>query len=144
MTIIGRALVTQPAVARRPRRLTQRHLWLIPGLALGLYANAQAGQHDLGLLPVLVFGIVPHLAVLLGIGQPHAQGQLAPRAVPLFNTMHHPALPLVLLALAATGILSPFWLVAALAWLGHIVVDLGFGNGLRSADGWRRRGWTFR
>ncbi len=93
---------------------------------------------------VLLLGIVPHLTVLVGIGQPHARGQLAPRAVPLFNAMHHPALPLALLGLATAGILSTFWLVGALTWLGHIVVDLGFGDGLRTADGWRRSEWTSR
>jgi hypothetical protein len=116
----------------------------VPGLALGVYANVVSGSHQLGLIPVLVFGIVPHLAVLAGIGEAHAPGQLAPRAVPLFNAMHHPAPPLALLALAAAGILSPFWLVAGLAWLGHIVVDQGFGKGPRTADGWRRPGWLTR
>ena len=97
-----------------------------------------SGENHLGLLPVLAFGIAPHLVVLLGIGQPHADGQLALRAVPIFNALHHPVPPLVVLGLAAAGILSPFWFVAALAWLGHIVVDEGFGKGLRTADGWRR------
>jgi hypothetical protein len=55
-----------------------------------------------------------------------------------FNVMHHPVLPLVLLGLAATGLLSPFWLVGALAWLSHIVVDWAFGDGFRSSDGLRR------
>ena len=89
-------------------------------------------------MPLLVFGIVPHLTVLLGIGQPHARGQLAPRAVPLFNAMHHPVLPLAVLGLAAAGVLPPFWFVGALAWLSHIVVDWGFGDGLRTADGYRQ------
>ncbi len=131
-------------VLRRPGRLAVRHLWLIPGIALGIYANMVAGQHALGLVPVLVFGIVPHLAVFAGTGQPHAAGQLAPRAVPLYNAMHRPALPLALLAVAAVGILPPFWLVGALAWLGHIVADQGVGKGLRTPDGWRRPLWLER
>jgi len=122
-------------VATPRRRMTRRHLWLIPGLAVGVYASTLASQKDLGLLPLLVFAIVPHLSVLVGIGQPHVRGQLAPRAVPLFNAMHHPALPLAVVALAAAGVLSPFWLVGAMAWLAHIVVDWAFGDGLRSADG---------
>jgi uncharacterized protein DUF4260 len=129
--------MTAAAVAR-PRRLTLRHGWIVPGLALAVYANAIASDHGLGLVPVLIFGIVPHLTVLVGAGQPHARGQLARRAVPLFNAMHHPALPLALLGLAAIGILPPFWLAGALAWLGHIAVDLALGDGLRTADGWRR------
>lgn len=122
------------AVPQR-RRFRQRHLWLIPGLAVGVYASTLAGHLGLGLVPLLVFGIVPHLGVLLGLGQPHARGQLAPRAVPIFNAMHHPALPLVTVGVAAAGVLSPFWLVGALAWLAHIVVDWAFGDGLRSEDG---------
>jgi len=129
---------TLPSVGGRSHRLRGRQLWLVPGLGLALVANAQASTLHVGLVPLLVFGIVPHLPVLLGIGQPHARGQLAPRAVPLFNAMHHPAVPLAVLALAAAGILPPFWLVGALAWLSHIVVDRGVGDGLRTADGFLR------
>lgn len=119
------------------RRLRTRHLWIVPGLAIAVFASRVAGEHGLGLVPLLLFGILPHLPVLLGIGQPTARGQLAPRAVPLFNAMHHPAVPLTLLAVAATGVISAFWLVGAMAWLGHVVVDWGMGDGLRSADGYR-------
>ncbi|HEX2756389.1 MAG TPA: DUF4260 family protein [Candidatus Limnocylindrales bacterium] len=126
-------------IVARPRRPAIRHGWLVPGLALAVYANTLAADHGLGLVPVLLFGIAPHLTVLVGFGQPHARGQLAPRAVPLFDTMHHPAVPLAVLGLAAAGVLPPFWFVAALAWLGHIAVDRGLGDGLRTADGWQRR-----
>jgi hypothetical protein len=122
----------------RARRLRLRHLWLVPGLSLALYANGQAGALHVGLIPLLLFGIVPHLTALVGIGQPHARGQLALRAVPLFNAMHQPLLPLAVLSLAAAGVLPPFWFVGALAWLSHIVVDRGFGDGLRTADGYRQ------
>ncbi len=145
MTTIGRTHGAAATAVGRTRRLAPRLLWLIPGLALGLYANMEAGQAHVGLVPVLVFGTVPHLAVLLGLGQAHASGQLAPRAVPLFNAMHHPVPPAALLVLGATGILSPLWLVAGLAWLGHIVVDEGFGKGgLRTPEGWPRPWWTAR
>src|SRR3954453_23380965 len=115
-------------------RLTVRHLWLVPGLAIAFNANGQACVHGLGLTPILIFGIVPHLFVLLGRGQPHAPGQLGRRAVPLFNLMHHPVAPVTLLAVAATGVLSAFWLVGAMAWLSHIVVDWALGDGLRARD----------
>ena len=105
MTTIAR---TRSTNLDRPRRLRLRHLWLIPGLGLALIANVQAGTLHVGLVPLLVFGIVPHLTVLAGIRQPHARGQLAPRAVPLFNTMHRPVLPLAALGLAAAGVLPPF------------------------------------
>ena len=71
-------------------------------------------------------------------------GQMAPGPYPLFNLMHHPVPPLMVLGLAAVGILSPFWLVGGLAWFSHIVMDLAFGQGLRTADGWRRPWWPAR
>ena len=117
------------------RRLRRRHLWLVPGLGLAFVANAQASHLDAWLVPLLVFGIVPHLTVLMGIGQPHERGQLGPRAVPLFNLMHQPLLPALMLGLASAGFLSQFWLVGALAWLSHIVTDRAMGDGLRGADG---------
>ncbi len=143
-TRMGYTTETPPAAPTRQRRLARRHLWLVAGLAVAIYANALSGEHGLGLGPVVLFGIVPHLPALLGIGQPHARGQMARRAVPLFNAMHHPVPPLVVLGLAMAGVLSPFWLVGALAWFSHIVVDLAFGHGLRTADGWRREWWTSR
>jgi F420H(2)-dependent quinone reductase len=127
-----------PADAHSPRRLALRHLWIVPGLGIALVANAQSTTYGVGLVPLLLFGIVPHLPALAGIGRPLARGQLAPRAVPLFNAMHQPALPLAVAVLAATGALSPFWLVGALAWLSHIVVDWGFAKGLRTRDGYVR------
>lgn len=51
--------------------------------------------------------------------------------------MHHPAVPLALIGLAAAGLLPVFWTVGGLAWLSHILVDWGLGGGLRSADGFR-------
>lgn len=142
---VGRGSPSQAdGVASQRRRLRRRHLWLIPGLAVAIVANSQASQYGLGLGPVLLFGIVPHLPALLGVGQPHAPGQMASRAIPLFNVMHHPAPPLIIAGLAAAGVLSPFWLVGGLAWFAHIVTDLAVGHGLRTADGWRRPWWAIR
>ena len=133
---------TQATAAAVPARrgLKPRHLWIVPGLAVAVYANTVAADHGLGIVPLLAFGILPHLAVFVGLGQPHAPGHLAPRAVPLFNAMHHPVVPLAIAATAATGLLPPLWLVGGLAWLGHVIVDWGFGDGQRAADGSRRRG----
>ncbi len=69
------ATESPPAVPSRRLRLGRRHLWLIPGLVIAVYANAQSAQHGLGLGVLLLFGIVPHLPALLGIGQPHAGGR---------------------------------------------------------------------
>lgn len=131
MTAIAR---TAPADLDRGRRFRRRHLWLVPGLGLALIANVQANAYGLGLAPLLIFGIAPHLTVLAGFGQPHGRGRLAPRAVLPFNLMHHPVVPMIVLGLAV-AMAAPFWLVGALAWLSHIVVDWAFGDGLRTADG---------
>jgi hypothetical protein len=128
-----------PAQPRR-RRLRQRHLWLVPGLAVAIFANSIASRHGLGLVPLLTFGIVPHLSVLVGIGQPRRAGQLARRAVPIFNAMHYPLIPLGLAGIAAAGVLPAFWLVGALAWLSHIVIDWALGEGLRAVDGYLHAG----
>ena len=122
------------------RQLRTRHLWIVPGLAIAVYANAVANEHGLGLVPLLLFGILPNVALVLGPGHATERGQLAPRAVPLWNALHHPAVPLVVAGIAATGAIPAFWLVGGLAWLGSLVVAWGFGDGLRSADGFRLPG----
>jgi len=137
--------ITVAATSIRRGRLSPRLLWLVPGIAVAIYAGRQAEDHGMGLLglaTLLAFGIVPHLPVLLGLGRPHARGQMPTRAVPLFNATHHPVGPLALLVLSGVGILSPLWLVGGLAWLGHLVVDLALGDGLRTRDGWRRAWWS--
>ncbi len=120
-------------------RLMRPHrLWLAAGLGLAIAANVQANQHGLGLVPVILFGILPHMPVLLGIRQPRPRGHIGTRAVPLFNALHQPLVPVAIAGLALIGLLSPLWLVAGLAWLGHIVVDWGMGDGLRTRDGGHR------
>ncbi len=131
---------TRAMPATSGRRLRMRHLWIIPGLAIAVYANGLASEHNLGLLPLLLFGILPKLPFFLGIGQPTVAGQLPPRAVLGWNVMHHPATPTLLLGTAFTGLLPVFWTVAGLAWLSHIVIDWGLGDGLRSVDGFRLPG----
>ena len=44
------------------RRLAPRLAWLVPGLALALYAGLLASEHDLGLVPLLAFGRTSPLA----------------------------------------------------------------------------------
>ena len=93
-------------------------------------------DHGLGLVPVIGFGILPHLPVLAGFGR---GGRLGTDVAALFNGLHHPGGPVVLTGLAAAGILSPFWLVSGLAWLSHIVIDRALADGHRHADGSRSR-----
>lgn len=131
---------TQAMPAASRRRLRLRHLWIIPGLAIAIYANGLTAEHGLGLVPVLLFGILPKLPFFVGLGQPTVAGQLPPRAVLGWNVMHHPATPILLLGVTLTGLLPVFCSVGGLAWLSHIVIDWGLGDGLRSADGFRLPG----
>lgn len=126
----GQAVAVAGGAGRATRRLRTRHLLFIPGLAIALYANALAGSHDLGLVIVIAFGILPHLTVLLR----RVPGPLAATSVPAFNVMHHPLPPLAILVLATVGLVPSISIVAALAWLSHIVVDRALGDGRRSAD----------
>ena len=121
-----KAATATPASGRL-RRARPRHLWLLPGIGLALFANTQASGLAVGLVPLLLFSIIPDVPRLVGT---HRPAMLA-----IHNATHHPALALaVLLGAAVTG-MSPFAYVGALAWLGHIVVGWGTGDRIRSAGG---------
>jgi hypothetical protein len=83
------------------------------------------------------FGALPDIALFAGIGTGLAQGQLHPRAVPLYNALHRFAGPIALGALAVV-FLPAGYLVGAFAWGVHIAVDRVAGYGLRTPDGFQR------
>ncbi|HEX5015291.1 MAG TPA: hypothetical protein VFV72_14155 [Candidatus Limnocylindrales bacterium] len=105
-------------------KLRLRHLLWIPALAVAIYANEVAKEHGLGLGPVLLFGIAPHVPAWLKMRP--AISRLA----------HQPVLPVALIGLGAAGILSAFWLVGGMAWISHIIGDraVGFGWPARPAQ----------
>lgn len=119
----------------RRRRLRLRHLWIVPGLAIAIFANGEAQRLGVGVLALIAFGIAPDLPRLLGLGQPHAPGQMPARVVPAFNLAHHPLPPLVVLALGVAGIVPALGYVGALVWLGHLVIGIGVGDRSRDRDG---------
>jgi hypothetical protein len=80
----------------------------------------------------------PDVALSLGIGRGLERGQLHPRAVPLYNALHHPAGPVTVLALCAAGVLGAGPAAGALAWGAHILMDRAAGYGLRTRDGLQR------
>ena len=130
------ATVGTPTVAaRRPRRLELRHLWIVPGLTAAVIANTVATDHGIGLVPILVFGILPHVPAL-GFGR---LGGWAAEAAWLFNRLHEPSVPVLLTVLGLAGVVGPMGLVAGLTWIGHILFDRGLGDGRRNADGSRHR-----
>jgi hypothetical protein len=116
-----------------PGRLGFGLLALLLGavLAAALVTPGGGGWQALGL------GLAPDLALLAGIAPGLARGQLHPRAVPLYNALHHFAGPL-LLGVAALLWLGVPWLAGALAWAAHIAVDRGVGYGPRTPEGFQR------
>jgi deazaflavin-dependent oxidoreductase (nitroreductase family) len=112
----------QAAVEAAPKtgrgfRLRPRHLWLVPGFAIAIYANQLGTANGVGILALIGFGIVPDLPRLFGsLGRP------------IHNVLHSPILATAAVAVAATGIVSTFWLVGALVWFGHVVAGRGIGD----------------
>jgi hypothetical protein len=120
------------------RRLARRSAWLIGAVSLLAFAVSEVGKHHLGPWPILFFVVFPDLSFLAGAGVETEHGRLAPRAVPIYNFVHRPVVPLALIAAASFDVVSVFWFVAGLSWLAHIAIDRVVGYGLRSPDGWQR------
>jgi hypothetical protein len=112
--------------------------YLVLGLGLTIVAVTGAVVAGTGFWFVMLWAVLPDVALLLAIGSRGSPGQLPRRAVPAYNLLHAPALPLVLLAFAAVGLLGSAWLVAGITWLAHISFDRGFGYGPRTPEGWQR------
>ena len=111
---------------------------LVAGAVLLAAAVVAAMTWETGVSSVLVFALLPDVALLAAAGAKHAPGQLPARAVPVYNLLHHPGVPLALLGAGLVGLLGTYWLVAGLAWAAHVAVDRGVGYGLRTKDGWQR------
>jgi hypothetical protein len=122
-----------------PRRPAARVA--LGGVAVGLLGAAVAVvvATGAGWAWVAATFMAPDVALLLGAGRGLAPGQLHPRAVPLYNALHHPAGPLVLAALWVAGVAGAGPLAAALAWGAHIAMDRAAGYGLRTRDGHQAR-----
>ncbi|HEY7626120.1 MAG TPA: DUF4260 family protein [Ilumatobacteraceae bacterium] len=101
-------------------------------------AIVESAQNHLGPWPILAFIMAPDLSFLAGLGATAAKGQLPPRAVPIYNLVHRPWIPLALIAVASSGAIGAFWLVAGVSWLTHIAMDRTAGYRLRAKDGWQR------
>lgn len=128
-----------PENPAKPGRLHLRHAWVVPGLALSVYASLESSRFGVGLIVLLAFGIVPHVPALVGLLMPHAKGQLPPRMVLIHNVLHDPTPPIVLLGLGLANALPPIAIVGGLAWISHIIVDWALGDGKRMRDGYRPR-----
>lgn len=119
------------------RRWPVQGAWLLLGTAALVLAVGWTIRADLGVVPVMLFLLLPDLAFLASGGGQTERGQLAARAVPVYNASHRTVGPVAVLAVALLGG-TPAWIVAGLAWLAHVALDRGFGFGLRTPDGWQR------
>jgi uncharacterized protein DUF4260 len=106
------------------------------GVAIGLLALA-IEIAGVGTWQLWVAFVLPDVALLAGAARGLERGQLAPRAVPLYNALHHPAGPLLAVIVAA-ALLPDAWLAAALAWGAHVAMDRAAGYGLRTREGFQR------
>lgn len=122
-------LVAKPAV---------RPAYVVLTASLILAIVFEVAKHRAGYWQLAAFGWGPDLALLLGVGTGLAKGQLAPRAVRLYNLVHRFWGPLALLAAAAFLPLSVAWFIAGLAWAFHVSLDRTLGYGLRTPDGFQR------
>ena len=118
--------------------LRSKPLWAVvaaSSLALAIWLGV--ARHA-GIWPIIVFGIMPDIALFAGTGSGLAKGQLHPRAVRLYNALHSLWGPIAL-ALATVGFgWSHVWLVGAIAWTMHIAVDRAVGYGFRDKNGFQR------
>jgi len=124
MRVDGAERAARPATAQgRGRRLRRRHLWLVPGLAIAIFANQLGNTNGVGILALIAFGVAPDLPRLLG-----SRGRAT------HNLLHHPASALVALAIAAIGAAAVsgaapvVWLVASFVWLSHVVIGRAIGD----------------
>lgn len=114
------------------RRFRPRHLWIAAGLAGTILADRISSEHGIGLVPVVLFQVLPHVPAWIP-----ARGRRRATLVSVFNVLHHPVVPAALAGAAVVGLVSPLWLVGGAAWLGHILIDWGLGDGVRSVAGSR-------
>ncbi|CAM4022375.1 DUF4260 domain-containing protein [Kibdelosporangium persicum] len=123
-----------------PGRFTaQRAGWAVLAAFLLAFLAFEVVKHGgWSWATALALLIAPDLTMLIGASE-GGNGKLSPKAVPFYNAMHWPWIPLALLVGYSFSDLD--WVplfTAGLAWLLHIAVDRAFGYGMREKDGSRR------
>ncbi|MDP9325184.1 MAG: DUF4260 family protein [Candidatus Dormibacteraeota bacterium] len=124
-----------------PARVALRVAYAVAAVVLIIAAVQQGG---VGSWQFWAFLVMPDIALLVGASKGLERGQLHPRAVLLYNTLHRLLAPaglavLVLAAAPAWEARATPWLIAAAAWAAHICIDRSLGFGLRDRDGFQRR-----
>ncbi|TMR20943.1 DUF4260 family protein [Nonomuraea turkmeniaca] len=121
------------------RRVASRTAWAALALFLLAFTVLEVANHGApALVTAILFAILPDLTMLIGARE-GGNGLLSPKAVPYYNFMHRPWIPLAIMVGYSFGPIDfvPLF-VAGLAWLLHVAADRAFGYGLRNQDGSRR------
>jgi hypothetical protein len=118
--------------------VTKQVAWAALAVFLLAFVVLEVINHGVtAAVAALLLLIAPDLTMVIGTG---GNGKLSPRAVPYYNFVHRPWIPLAVLVAYSSGVLGD-WVplfTAGLGWLTHIALDRAFGYGLRARDGSRR------
>ncbi|WP_236245753.1 DUF4260 family protein [Streptomyces sp. CC210A] len=128
-----------PGAGRRPASRQARTAWAAAAALLLAWAVFEAAKYGGWVIVAAVAGVVvPDLSLLLALSGPHRPGLMPPRAVPLYNLLHRPAVAFAVMLSClvpdSKAVAVPLFNLG-LAWLLHIAADRALGYGLRSADG---------
>jgi hypothetical protein len=122
------------------RRVAKRVAWAALAVFLLAFIVLEVINHGgMALVTALLLLIAPDLTIFIGAGAA-GNGKLSPKALPYYNVVHRPWIPLAVLVVYSAGGLGD-WVplfTAGLGWLAHIALDRTFGNGLRERAGSRR------
>jgi uncharacterized protein DUF4260 len=133
------------SVVRAPAsQVAKRVAWAALAVFLLAFIVLEVMNHGVSaLVAALLLLIAPDLTMFIGIGigaGAAGNGKLSRKAVPYYNLLHRPWIPLAVLVVYSVGVLGD-WVplfTAGLGWLTHIALDRSFGYGLRERDGSRR------
>lgn len=115
--ILADGAQSAPVTAKEGRRLRWHHFWIVPGVAIAIFANHFGTTNGVGILALLAFGIAPDLPRLLGS-----------RGRPMHALLHQPMIPAMAVAIAATGVVPVAWLIGSLVWFSHVVIGRAVGD----------------
>jgi hypothetical protein len=127
-------------VAAPARQVVKRVAWAaLAAFSLAFIVLEVINHGGSALIAAFLLLIAPDLTMFIG-ARAAGDGKLSPKAVPWYNVMHRPWIPLAVLVVYSVGGLGD-WVplfTAGLGWLAHIALDRAFGYGLRERDGSRR------
>jgi hypothetical protein len=134
---VARLRVTGPGAAAR------RAGWWVVGAVCTAFAVFEAVKHGSPASYLFFVGALgPDIPLLAQLGTRHEQGQLYRKAVPFYNVLHFPWLPLAVIVFfsfyGSTNDQAAPGFTLGLTWLAHIAVDRALGYGLRNRNGWQR------